>query len=96
MIYYLSNSITTSVRLYFEGFSVNQLAYEMDRISTNVPTGCIRFKSDIIFMDWQLQDKFTNIIQSTYSDVGGHFAAMEVPHVLFKDFSEFVNKVEQL
>lgn len=96
MIYYLTNSITTSVRLYSEAFTARQRSYGLDMVPTNVPTGCARFKHDLAHLfDWQLKDKFPNLIHSTHHTVGGHFAALEQPDLLFKDFAEFVKKVRK-
>lgn len=96
MIYYLSKSITTSCRLYSETMSLKQQAHKLERVPTNVPTGCARFKNDLAHdIDWVLKDKFTNLVQSTYHKKGGHFAALEVPNVLYEDFMEFVKKVEK-
>lgn len=59
MIYYLTNSITTSQRLYAEQYAQEQRDLKLERVPTLVPTGCARFKSDIMqFLDTQLQDKF--------------------------------------
>ncbi|XP_037917415.1 juvenile hormone epoxide hydrolase 1-like isoform X1 [Hermetia illucens] len=97
MIYYLTNSITTSQRLYAESLTLRELALQLDRVQTNVPTGCARFKHDLSHeLDWSLKDKFTNLIHSTYHKDGGHFAAFELPEVLYKDFIEFVEKVVKL
>lgn len=94
MVYFLTKSITSSVRLYSETMNWKQMAYGLDQVPTNVPTACARFKHDLGHsMDWQLKDKFTNLIQSTYYDVGGHFAALEQPDLLFQDFAKFVKKV---
>lgn len=94
MVYYLTGSITSSVRLYSETFNRKQIAYGLEQVPTIVPTACARFKHDLAHsMDWQLKDKFTNLIQSTYYDVGGHFAALEQPDLLFQDFAKFVKKV---
>lgn len=80
MIYYLTNSATTSARIYAEAMTKSQLSYEMNRVETNVPTACARFVNDIMHcLDWQLTDKYTNLVQSTYHKTGGHFAALEVP-----------------
>lgn len=96
MIYYLSKSITTSCRLYSETMSVKQREHKMERVQTNVPTGCARFKNDLAHdIDWVLKDKYTNLVQSTYHKYGGHFAALEVPKALYEDFIEFVKKVEK-
>lgn len=92
MIYYLSNSITTAVRLYSEALTKDQNALGLMQVPTSVPTACARFWNDIAHsLDWQLRDKYTKLMQSTYYENGGHFAAMEVPHVLLKDFLKFVN-----
>lgn len=97
MIYYLTNSITTSMRLYAEAFTRKQRAYRLERVPTNVTTGCARFKNDIVqSLDWQLIDKYPNLIHSTYHNDGGHFAALEVPKILYADFLTFVKKVEKL
>lgn len=96
MIYYLTNSITTSQRLYAEAYTNEQRELKLERVPTSVPTGCARFKGDIMqFLDWQLQDKYKNLIHSTYYKRGGHFAALELPKVLYDDFIEFVKKVER-
>lgn len=96
MLYYLSKSITTSVRLYSETMSLRHQAHKLDRVQTNVPTGCARFKNDLAHdIDWVLKDKYTNIVQSTYYKNGGHFAALELPSILYEDFMNFVKKVEK-
>ncbi len=85
------------MRLYAESFTRKQRAYQLERVPTNVPTGCARFKNDIVHsLDWQLRDKYTNLIHSTYHKRGGHFIALENPKVLYIDFIEFVKKVEGL
>lgn len=96
MIYHLTNSITTSVRLYSEAFTYQQMGYGLDRVPTSVPFGCARFIHDLSHaFDWQLQDKYLNLVHSTYHEVGGHFAAMEQANLLFKDFSDFVRTVRK-
>lgn len=95
MIYYLTNSITTSQRLYSESYANEQRALQLERVPTSVPTGCARFKGDLMqFLDTQLQDKFPVLVHSTYYKRGGHFAALEMPKVVYDDFIEFVKKAE--
>lgn len=95
MIYQLTGAFTTSARMYAEDVSEAQTALELWRVETAVPTACARFANDIgQSLDWQLRDKYTNLVQSTWHERGGHFAAMEVPQVLYADFVEFVAKVE--
>lgn len=95
MIYYLNNIFTTAGRIYAETMSVTELSLHMSDIPTDVPTACARFYVDINhFIDWQLTHKFKNLIQSSYYPIGGHFAAFEVPDILYHDFREFVKKLK--
>lgn len=94
MIYYLTDSIVTSQRLYSEAFTFQQMAHGLDQVQTTVPTGCARFLHDLDHvMDWSLRDKYVNLVHSTYHNDGGHFAALEKPQVLYEDFVQFVKKV---
>lgn len=95
MIYYLTDSITTSQRIYAEAFSAEEMAIGIDRIQTKVPVGCAKFKYELMHtLDWALRDHFVNLVQSNHFDDGGHFAAMQLPDVLYMDLVEFVKKVE--
>lgn len=94
MIYYLTNSITTTCRLYSEILTTKQNGYKMMRVPVQVPVGVARFVNDLGHsLDWQLKDKYPNIIHSTWHMQGGHFAALEVPHLLYDDFITFVKKL---
>lgn len=94
MIYYLTNSITTSMRLYSEAFTKKHFGLQMDRVPIQVPTACARFKQDLAHeFDWQLAGRFPKLVQSTHYRNGGHFAAMELPDVLYNDFTAFVKKL---
>lgn len=95
MIYYLNDIFTTSARIYSEAMSPVELSRRMNQVPTYVPTACARFYTDINHMiDWQLKDKYKNLIQSTYHHNGGHFAAFEVPDILYNDFVQFVKKLQ--
>lgn len=94
MIYHLSNSFTTSARLYAETFSIRHRSLGIDRVPTNVPTGCARFRHDIVHrLDWQLRSKYPNLVHSTYHRHGGHFIALQLPDVLHNDFIAFAQKL---
>ncbi|XP_017464111.1 PREDICTED: juvenile hormone epoxide hydrolase 2-like [Rhagoletis zephyria] len=93
MIYYTTNSITTSQRLYSEAFSFAQMDLNVDAVHVNQPTGCARFVHDLRHStDLELSTKYKNLIHSTYHKDGGHFAALELPQILYNDFVEFVDK----
>ncbi|KAI9583436.1 juvenile hormone epoxide hydrolase 1-like [Glossina fuscipes] len=95
MIYYVTNSITTSVRLYAEQFSQSQGQLQLDRVAVTVPAGCVRFQNELMHStDSQLKERFLNLVHSTYHNQGGHFAAMELPKILYEDFIDFVKKLD--
>lgn len=95
-IYALTNCFATSTRLYAETFSSRDLSLQIARVPTHVPTGCARFKDDIVhYTDWQLAEKYTNLVHSTHHETGGQFAAMEVPALLHQDFLTFVDIVQK-
>ncbi|XP_052751010.1 juvenile hormone epoxide hydrolase-like isoform X3 [Galleria mellonella] len=92
MIYWATNSITTSMRLYSEACSKRNLALKLDQIPTNVPTWGIKFKHELIFQpDSLLRLKYKNYLHSTIVEDGGHFAALEMPDLLADDVFEAVD-----
>ncbi|XP_049279605.1 juvenile hormone epoxide hydrolase 1-like [Anopheles funestus] len=95
MIYYLTDSITTSQRIYMEAFSKRELfAGELERIPNMVPTACAKFKHDVLHtIDWALRGHYTNLVQSNHFDEGGHFSVMQLPEVVYRDLVQFVGKV---
>nr|UOF73988.1 juvenile hormone epoxide hydrolase [Prodiamesa olivacea] len=93
MIYYISNSITTSMRMYKESFSAREFELEMDRVVVEAPTGCARFKFELMHQpEFILKQRFKNIVQISYHEDGGHFAAMQLPKILYNDFIEYIKK----
>jgi len=96
MIHYLTNSMTSAARLYFEATAKEYTSLRMDRVPTDVPYGCARFKNDIPSgLDWQLRDKYRNLTHSMYFNRAGHFVNYEEPSLLYIDINEFVTKVLQ-
>lgn len=93
MIYYLTNSITTSQRIYKEVFANEFADSTFNRVPIIVPTACANFKYELMHqMEWVVKEKFTNLIQFNYFEDGGHFAAMQLPKVLHEDYIDFVRK----
>ncbi|XP_034479483.1 juvenile hormone epoxide hydrolase 1 [Drosophila innubila] len=94
MVYYLNNAATTSGRLYAETSRKAYRDLQLERVQTSVPMGCVRFAHDLPpATDWALRDKFTNMKHSMYFQQGGHFAAFEMPAMLYNDFTTFVEKI---
>jgi juvenile hormone epoxide hydrolase len=97
MIYYLSNSILTSMRLYAEAFATNAFDNDLFRVPVDAPVACAKFKNDLAHeLDWALHDKYKNLVQVNHYDNGGHFAAMQLPDVMYADIVSFVKKAEQV
>nr|CAD7193995.1 unnamed protein product [Timema douglasi] len=86
MIYWVTGSITTSVRLYSEGFSRAQRELGILSIPTKVPTACVWFPNEIrYYPEYFLREKYHNLLQNSHMKQGGHFAAMEEPKLLAED-----------
>ncbi|XP_060534774.1 juvenile hormone epoxide hydrolase 1-like [Cylas formicarius] len=89
MIYWVSRSATTSMRLYAQFFSKSTL--EFDEAPVTIPAACARFRNEIVLTpESVLRDKYLNLTQVTLHPDGGHFAAFEVPALLAKDVYDFV------
>ncbi|XP_044731923.1 juvenile hormone epoxide hydrolase 1-like isoform X1 [Chrysoperla carnea] len=94
MIYWVTGSITTSVRLYAETFSIAHLSLNIENIPTNVPSACVKFPNELLYQpNYLLSFKFYNLIQTTHFPRGGHFAAFEEPDLLVDDVFLFVKKL---
>ncbi|XP_059056212.1 juvenile hormone epoxide hydrolase-like [Achroia grisella] len=92
MIYWATNSITTSMRLYAEFCSKRNMALKLDEIPTNVPTWGIKFKHELMFHpDSLLRLKYKKYLHSTIVEDGGHFAALEMPDILADDIYKAVD-----
>jgi juvenile hormone epoxide hydrolase len=90
MIYYLTNTAVTSARIYKEAMNK---AYPMDRVAVEVPVGAAHFRNEIQHQfNFLTQERFKKIIHNSYFEHGGHFAALQLPDVLYKDFVAFVKK----
>jgi len=94
MIYWITNSITSSMRYYKENFS--SLSQEVANTPIKVPTAFADFPEELMRVSrFQMKSKFPNLVQFSTLDAGGHFAAMEVPSILAKDIIKFVTIVEK-
>lgn len=96
MIYWISGSITSSMRMYKEfvvniGFLDNYLL----QYPVEVPTGVAVFPYEAVRIPepW-LHYRYKNLVSYSEMPDGGHFAALEQPELLAKDIRQFVRKVE--
>lgn len=83
-IYWFTQTAHSSARIYLEQ---RQAAPVNDRI--DVPTGVARFPTEIFRPPRHWCESTYNIASWTEFGRGGHFAAMEVPHLLVGDIRAF-------
>ncbi|XP_053620292.1 juvenile hormone epoxide hydrolase-like isoform X2 [Plodia interpunctella] len=86
MIYWASNSITTSMRIYAESCSKAHNKLGMQRIKSIVPTWLVQAKNEIYFQPpLILNMKYKNLVNITILNEGGHFLAWEMPLTFSED-----------
>jgi len=91
MIYWVTNSITSSTRLYYETMKSGRFGPAGARIE--LPTGCAIFPKEIYRAPRAWAEKAFNVQQWTVMASGGHFAAMEEPKLLVDDVRSFFRKL---
>lgn len=65
-------------------------------IDPKVPCAVARFPYEIVYQpEWILKDKYSNLVQVTDFEYGGHFAAFEVPEVFAEDIFSAVYKMRK-
>jgi pimeloyl-ACP methyl ester carboxylesterase len=85
MLYWLTNTATSSARLYYE--SVRSVGR---RPKTTVPVGVAVFPKDLAVPVRRIAEKVSpTIVHWSEFERGGHFAAMEQPDLLVGDVREF-------
>jgi len=90
MIYWTTNSATSSVRLYKE--AVNSPMFErVLNDAVRVPVALLEFPIELLpppksWVDW----RFTNVVSHHKATRGGHFAALEQPEALVRDLRAFI------
>lgn len=100
MVYYITNSITTSQRLYKEQFSMEmQSVLNFDRVAVplTVPVGIASFPNEIPLLNLPrtvLVECYHNITQYSNMPRGGHFPAMEEPELLAQDIRDFLHSIQ--
>ena len=89
MLYWVTESIGSTMRYYWENFRApNRLAH--DRLpAIEAPTGIAVFPRDLVFVPRRLAARYTNLTRWTEMPRGGHFAAAEQPGLLVDDLRAF-------
>ncbi|KAM8945289.1 epoxide hydrolase 1-like [Pelodytes ibericus] len=96
MIYWLTRTITSSMRFYKENFPRNYDQTPDTKVGIYVPTGIAAFPCELVHAPrvWA-KHKFLNIVTYRHMPRGGHFAAFEEPELLAQDIQNFVSRVEK-
>lgn len=85
-IYWFTNSITSSTRIYYENRSTPaQKAMEF----INVPTGAAIFPAELFLIPRSWAEAAYDLRHWTVMTEGGHFAALEKPDLYLDDIREF-------
>lgn len=90
MIYYISNTISSSFRLYHYQMLVQLDVKALNTTILQVPVGCSAFPGEIFVppKSW-VEYWCPKLVQWTVPERGGHFAALENPEQLIKDVRMF-------
>ncbi|KAL6258665.1 hypothetical protein P5V15_010618 [Pogonomyrmex californicus] len=98
MVYWISNSITTSMRIYAEQYTkLNRtLTSILESTPIKVPSTCAQFPHEIMEQSpSELKKRFVNLLRVTKMPRGGHFAAFEEPELLANDIWISVDEMEK-
>ncbi|MFN8529804.1 MAG: epoxide hydrolase [Anaerolineae bacterium] len=87
MIYWLTETISSSIRLYFEDGRTSSQIAAGTRIE--VPAALALFPKDFTHPPREIADRFLQIRRWTEMERGGHFAALEAPTVYSEDLRAF-------
>lgn len=93
MMYWVTQTISSSVRLYYETRERPLRLAPGSRV--NPPVGVALFPKEIAMPPRELAERGLNIARWTVMPRGGHFAAMEQPELLAEDIREFFRPLRQ-
>ncbi len=91
MVYWVTGTITSSTRLYYEMFKGGRLG--LLEKAVEVPTGVARFPKEIMRFPRKWVENHFNVTHWTNMPRGGHFAAMEQPDLFVEDVRKFFRTV---
>jgi pimeloyl-ACP methyl ester carboxylesterase len=91
MIYWVTQTINSSTRLYYEAAHTQGVPFG----HVDVPTGVAAFPGEIIMPVRGLAEHAYNIQRWSVMQAGGHFAALEQPEALVQDIRAFFNPLRQ-
>ena len=93
-MYWVINSITSSMRLYKEQFRTSE-GNAVGSLKVKVPVALSLFPHEPFPpADTQIRRKFQDIVLFRKHTTGGHFAALEKPDLLVGDLVDFVRSAK--
>jgi len=92
MIYWVTNSITSSARMYKETIPM-AFGDEINNFYVTVPTACAIFPKEVGFMPRDIVELYYNVVRWTDFKSGGHFALLEETANLVEDIRQFKNQI---
>jgi microsomal epoxide hydrolase len=95
MLYWTTGTITSSMRLYFEFFSMTLSGHDDKLINgplaATVPVAIINYRNELLYTPRTIvRAKYPNIKLWLFHDDGGHFAAKEKPREYYRDVEKFL------
>ena len=85
MIYWVTQSIGTSMRYYIEHFSRPWEPDHDRQPAIEAPTGITVFPQELVLMPRSVAERHANLVHWTVQEAGGHFAPSEQPEALVAD-----------
>jgi pimeloyl-ACP methyl ester carboxylesterase len=90
MIYWVTQTATSSARYYYEGYDIPEPPAVPLRARVTVPTACTVFPEEVLpFAPRSWAENLFNVQRFTFMPRGGHFAALEQPEMLVNDVRAF-------
>lgn len=97
MIYWITGSMTSAMRLYAEQYTKENRNMGLDSIQVLVPTWCARFPGELAYLpNWIIKHRYPNLVGATNMPRGGHFAALEETELLANDIRKAIEKFDSL
>jgi pimeloyl-ACP methyl ester carboxylesterase len=93
MLYWVTQTSSSSARLYWETTHSNVLTEDLPFIG--VPTGVARYPKEVLRWPRSWVERQYNVTHWTVMPRGGHFAAMEQPALFTSDLRDFFRTVRQ-
>ncbi|KAF9581873.1 epoxide hydrolase [Lunasporangiospora selenospora] len=97
MIYHSTQSITSSIRIYYEAVKTKDIDWMMkNSVPAKVPVGVGVWRKELFMVPKAWADDYMNIISWHEFPVGGHFAAFERPVEFEEEINGFFTREEVL